>query len=58
MNEIEKMLMDTYSLHAQLENAANNEKYNDNVKTKLDDLSYEVYKIRSDLNEIRFYLGA
>lgn len=57
MTEIEKLVLVAEMLHDELEKAAKNDKYNDNVQTKLDDLSYEVYKIKSNLSEIKYYLG-
>jgi cell division protein ZapA (FtsZ GTPase activity inhibitor) len=57
MSEAEKLVMMANMLHDALEVAGKNEKYNDNIQTRLDDLSYEVYKIKSNLNEIKYYLG-
>ena len=57
MTEIEKLVLLTECLHFDLDKAARNGDYNSNVKYNLDDISYEVYKIKSQLQEIKYYLG-
>ena len=57
MNEIEDLVILSNMLHKALEKAAVNPKYNDRVQLRLDDLSYELYKVKSDLSEIKYYLG-
>ncbi len=56
LSEIEKLIMYAKMLHDEIQACAKNEKFNENIQLRLDDLSYEVYKIKANLNKIKYYL--